>query len=80
MQDDILTVYTTFTCGQCWATKSWLKRQGVPFREVHIETDGAARAFIRKVADGHLSVPTLVFPDGRVLIEPSRDQLEAALR
>jgi hypothetical protein len=55
-----------------WALKSWLKTRGAAFREIDIEDDPDARIFVRKIAGGYMSGPTVVLPDGRVLIEPSR--------
>ncbi len=74
-----ILVYTTFTCGQCWALKLWLKRQHISFREIRIEDDAEARSFVRRVSGGYASVPTVVLPDGRVLVEPIPAQVRAAL-
>jgi mycoredoxin len=63
-----LVVYTTRTCGQCWALKAWLRTRRVAFREI-----------VRKAAGGYMSVPTLLLPDGRVLVEPSHGEVAAAL-
>ncbi len=74
-----LVVYTTLTCGQCWVLKSWLKRKRITFREIDIEDDAEARRFVRAAAAGYMSVPTVVLPSGRVLIEPSSRDVDAAL-
>ena len=74
-----LRIYTTVTCGQCWVLKLWLKRQAIPYKEIGIENDAEARRFVRRVADGYMSVPTVVLPDGRVLVEPTHAQMQAAL-
>ena len=74
-----IVVYTTQWCGECIFTKRLLKDWAVPFREVDISGDDAACEFVRGATHGYLSVPTLVFPDGRVLVEPSRDALRSAI-
>lgn len=79
MADVELTVYTTRWCGDCIFTKRLLKEWGVPYREVDIAADPDARELVRRAARGFLSTPTLVFGDGRVLVEPSRAELRAAI-
>ncbi len=79
MNDPALTVYTTKWCADCHFTKRLLKEWDVPYREVDIAEDDDARAFVRRAARGFLSVPTLVFADGRVLVEPSRAELRSAI-
>lgn len=74
-----LRIYTTVTCGQCWFLKLWLKRQGIAYTEIGIENDHEARRFVRRAANGYMSVPVVVLPDGRVLVEPTHAQMQAAL-
>lgn len=74
-----LRVYTTQTCGQCWSLKAWLTREQIAFREIQIEDDPEARRFVREAAGGQMSVPTVILPDGRALIEPTPAQVRAAL-
>ena len=74
-----LLIYTTVTCGRCWFLRLWLKRQGIPYTEIGIENDAEARRFVRRVAAGYMSVPVVVLPDGRVLVEPTHARVQAAL-
>ncbi len=74
-----LTVFTTQFCGMCFALKGWLRDWGVPFREVDIGEDAESREFVRRVARGYLSVPTLLFPDGSVLVEPNPSEVRQVL-
>lgn len=77
--DSELVVYTTITCGQCWALKHALQRERIPYREIGIENDAEARRFVRRAAGGYMSVPTVVLPNGEVLVEPTYPQLRTAL-
>lgn len=70
-----MTIYSTTWCGDCIRLKSALDRSGVAYREIDIEQDSSAADFVVRVNDGNQSVPTVVFDDGTVMIEPSGRQV-----
>ena len=74
-----LTMYTTSWCGFCRRLKSQLARSGVEMAEVDIERDPAAAEFVMSVNGGNQTVPTVVFPDGTALVNPSATQVRARL-
>ena len=74
-----LTMYTTSWCGFCRRLKSQLARAGIEMSEVDIERDPAAAEYVMSVNGGYQTVPTVVFPDGRALVNPSADQVRARL-
>jgi mycoredoxin len=49
------------------------------YRKVDIRRDHGAKAFVRSVADGNETVPTVVVA-GRALVNPSKRQLLGAVR
>lgn len=74
-----LTMYTTQWCGFCRNLKNQLARVGIEMAEVDIERDPAAAEFVMSVNGGNQTVPTVVFPDGSVLTNPSANQVRARL-
>jgi mycoredoxin len=52
----------------------------IEYEYVNIYADEAARKRVRQINRGCESVPTLVFPDGSTLTEPSRYELQTRLR
>jgi mycoredoxin len=74
-----LTMYTTSWCGFCRNLKSQLARVGVEMNEVDIERDPAAAEFVMSVNGGNQTVPTVVFPDGTALTNPSAAQVKKQL-
>jgi mycoredoxin len=74
-----LTVYTTTRCSDCTMAKGVLNRAGIDFEEVDIDHDADAAATVLGINGGFHTVPTILLPDGRVLVEPTRGELLAAL-
>src|SRR5580704_17953804 len=74
-----LTMYTTTWCGFCRNLKKQLARDGIEMVEVDIERDEAAAEFVMSVNGGNQTVPTVVFPDGTALTNPSAAQVKAQL-
>jgi mycoredoxin len=74
-----LTMYTTPWCGFCRNLKNQLARAGIEMAEVDIERDEAAAEFVMSVNGGNQTVPTVVFPDGTALTNPSAAQVKAQL-
>lgn len=66
-----LTMYTTPWCGYCRRLKSQLAREGVEIAEVDIERDPTAADYVMTVNGGYQTVPTILFPDGSTLTNPS---------
>jgi mycoredoxin len=66
-----LVVYGTDWCGDCRRTRRYLERRNIPFTWINIDQDKNAEAFVVKTNRGLRSVPTLLFPDGSILVEPS---------
>jgi mycoredoxin len=75
-----LIMYTTPWCGFCRRLKSQLAREGIEITEVDIERDPAAAAYVMSVNGGNQTVPTVLFPDGTALTNPSAGQIRNYLR
>jgi mycoredoxin len=72
-----IVMYTTDLCPDCRRAKGFFEEHQISFLQVRIETDPRAVQFISEINHGHRSVPTIVFPDGSILVEPSPKELEA---
>jgi mycoredoxin len=75
-----LTMYTTPWCGYCKRLKRQLAADGIEMTEIDIEQDQAAAEFVMTVNRGNQTVPTVVFPDGSALTNPSAATVKARLR
>jgi mycoredoxin len=75
----MLTMYSTTWCGFCHRLRSQLDREGIGYRVVDIEQDPTAAEFVMSVNGGNQTVPTVRFPDGSTLTNPSIVQLKTHL-
>lgn len=74
-----LTMYSTPWCGYCVRLKMQLEREGIDFAEVDIAAEPAAAEYVMTVNGGNQTVPTLVFPDGSALTNPTLAQVKDRL-
>jgi len=74
-----LTMYTTPWCGYCKRLKRQLAADDIAVTEIDIEQDHEAAEFVMNVNDGFQTVPTVVFPDGSALTNPSAAMVKARL-
>lgn len=77
---DELVMFTTTWCGYCVRLKRFMDREGIAYREVNIEDDPEAAEFVMTVNKGNRTVPTLRFPSGLALTNPSPSEIVAELR
>jgi mycoredoxin len=75
----MLTMYTTTWCGYCTRLKAMLRREGIDYTEVNIETDEDAAELVMRVNGGNRTVPTVVFPNGAALTNPTIADVKAQL-
>ncbi|NTU63367.1 MAG: FAD-dependent oxidoreductase, partial [Chloroflexi bacterium] len=78
MTDQII-VYGTTWCPDCKRAKRFFAEQRVPYVNIDIERDAEAMALVERINRGMRSIPTIVFPDGSILVEPSNAQLAEKL-
>ena len=75
----MLTMYSTSWCGYCHRLKSQFDREGIAYEVVDIEHDDEAAKFVMEVNGGNQTVPTVRFPDGSALTNPTIVQVKAHL-
>ncbi|MBI5935299.1 MAG: NrdH-redoxin [Chloroflexi bacterium] len=74
-----IIMYTTDWCGDCRRAKRFLDERQIAYENVNIEQVREGLEIVRKLNNGNRSVPTIVFPDGSILVEPSNVQLAQKL-
>ena len=79
MPEANITVYGAPWCPDCKRAKQFLGEQRVPYSWVDIDQDEEGREYVQQVNDGKQIIPTVVFEDGSVLVEPTNAELAAKL-
>ncbi len=74
-----IVVYGTTWCPDCRSAKNFLGEHRIQYLWVDIEQDATAMAEVERLNQGRRSVPTIVFPDGSTLVEPSDEALATKL-
>lgn len=62
-------------CGDCHRSKNFLDDNKIKYDFHNTDEDEKAADFVRKTNKGMSSIPTIVFPDGDILVEPTNQEL-----
>lgn len=74
-----IIMYGTSWCGDTRRARKFFEEEKIDYEWVDIDQNDNAADFVKSVANGYRSVPTIVFPDGTILVEPSTSQLREKL-
>lgn len=70
-----ITIYGTWWCGHCSSVRRFFDRNQLTYIWVDIDKDEKGEKFVITTNNGMRSVPTIVFKDGSILVEPTEAQL-----
>ena len=71
-----IVMYTTEYCSDCHRAKTFFETNKIEYLRVGLEGNEEATEFVVSVNNGYRSVPTIIFPDGTILTEPSWKELQ----
>jgi len=74
-----ITVYGASWCPDCHRAKKFLGEQLIPITWVDLGEHPEAQAVVEDYNDGKQIIPTIVFADGSILVEPSNADLARKL-
>src|SRR5512147_644732 len=72
-----IVMYSTQYCPDCLRAKAFFESNNISYIPVPLEGNPDATEFVKEMNHGFRSVPTIIFPDGTVLVEPSWQELKA---
>lgn len=72
-------MYATPYCGDTRRARRVLDELAIAYEFIDFRQDQAAARLVEEINNGYRSSPTIIFPDGGVLVEPSERELRAKL-
>jgi glutaredoxin-like protein len=75
MENKIIKMYGANWCPDASRARKFFDGNGIRYDWFDIDTDQKAADFVRSQNNGEIVIPTIVYPDGSILIEPSDEQL-----
>jgi mycoredoxin len=78
-ENDKIVLYGTSWCGGTRRCRLLLDRHGIPYQWVDIDQDEQAGKLVESLNHGFRSIPTVVWPDGSKLTEPTEEELAKKL-
>lgn len=75
-----IIIYGTKWCGDCYRARRILEANQIAFEWLDIDLHQEGEEYVLNINNGMRSVPTIVFGDGQVLVEPSNSQLREKIR
>jgi mycoredoxin len=74
-----IIVYATEWCYDCRRARRFFDKHQIAYTWINIDRDPEGEQRVLSVNQGMRSVPTIIFQDGSVLVEPSEEQLRQKL-
>ncbi|MBK6645598.1 MAG: thioredoxin family protein [Anaerolineales bacterium] len=75
MTQEKIIMYGADWCGDCRRAKKFLDEGNIPYAWINTDENKDAEDFVRRVNNGKRIIPTIVFEDGSMLVEPSNEEL-----
>ncbi|MFB3118948.1 MAG: FAD-dependent oxidoreductase, partial [Stenotrophomonas maltophilia] len=66
-------------CPDCRRSRTFLGEHRVPYQYFDVDQDTEAQAYVQQINENRLIIPTILFSDGSILVEPSDAELAEKL-
>jgi len=74
-----IVIYGSDWCSDCRRAKQFMEQHSIQFDWIDVEANEEARKMVEKVNNGKRIIPTIIFQDGSILVEPSNAVLARKL-
>jgi glutaredoxin len=79
LKPSTIMMYSTAWCPDCRRAKIFFDQHQIQYENVDVEENPGSTSFVKQLNNGMRVVPTIIFPDGEILAEPSNQQLAGKL-
>lgn len=79
MTETEIIVYGTTWCWDCRRAQKFMEQNNITYTFIDIDRDKAGELYVLQTNRGMRSVPTILFADGSILVEPSTKTLAEKL-
>jgi mycoredoxin len=79
MPEEKIIIYGVSWCPDCVRARKFFHQNNIGYEFINIDHDKSGENFVITTNKGMRSVPTIVFPDGSILVEPSNQRLKSHL-
>ena len=75
MDNTTIKMYGTKWCVDCRRAQKLFDRNNILYTWINIDENKDGEQFVLETNNGNRSVPTILFPDGSILVEPTKRKL-----
>lgn len=79
MSSEVALFYGNKWCPDCRRARLIFDRYSYPYDFLDTDQNNEARQKVMQINHGNCSVPTIIFPDGTILTEPTNQTLESKI-
>ena len=73
----VIRMYGADWCADTRLAKRFMEKHGIAYEWIDVDQSDEARAAVKQINHGYVSVPTIVFGDGTTMTEPTWSELAA---
>ena len=79
LESQKIQIFGAMWCSDCVRAKRFLDEHKLAYNWHDVTVDATAMAYVQRINNGMKSIPTILFMDGAILVEPSNRQLARKL-
>ena len=79
MAQENIKLYGAHWCPDCRRSRAFLGEHRISYQYFDVDENTEAQAYVQQINDNRLIIPTILFPDGSILVEPSNAELAQKL-